>query len=69
MFENPRGGRQGRNFTRNVPKILVLKLSSEQIFSRKLPLGAPDVFVMQCNDMPCNATQCSAVQLYSNVAY
>ena len=34
MFEN----------TTNVPKILVLKSSSEQIFSRKLPLGAPEGF-------------------------
>ena len=42
MFENPRRGRQARNFTTNIPKILVLKSSSEQIFSRKLPLGAPD---------------------------
>ena len=42
MSENPRRGRQARNFTTNVPKILVLKSSSEQIFSRKLPLGAPD---------------------------
>ena len=42
MFENPRRGRQARNFKTNVPKILVLKSSSEQIFSRKLPLGAPD---------------------------
>ena len=42
MFENPRSGRQARNFTTNVPKILVLKSSSEQIFSRKLPLGAPE---------------------------
>ena len=33
MFENPRRGRQARNFTTNVPKILVLKSSSEQIFS------------------------------------
>ena len=41
MCENPRRGRQARNFTINVPKILVLKLSSEQIFSRKWPLGAP----------------------------
>ena len=41
MLENPRRGRQARNFTTNVPKILVLKSSSEQIFSRKLPLGAP----------------------------
>ena len=45
MFENPRRGRQARNFITNVPKILVLKSSSEQIFSRKLPLGAP-VFVI-----------------------
>ena len=33
MFENPRRGRQARNFTKNVPKILDLKSSSEQIFS------------------------------------
>ena len=33
MFENPRRGRQARNFTKNVPKILALKSSSEQIFS------------------------------------
>ena len=33
MFENPRRGRQARNFTTNVPKILGLKSSSEQIFS------------------------------------
>ena len=45
MFENPRGGRQARNFTTNAPKILDLKSSSEQIFSRKLPLGAPAVSV------------------------
>ena len=43
MFENPRRGRQARNFTTNAPKILDLKSSSEQIFSRKLPLGAPVV--------------------------
>ena len=41
MFENPRRGRQARNFTTNVPKILDPKSSSEQIFSRKLSLGAP----------------------------
>ena len=34
MFENPRTGRQARNFTTNVPKILDLKSSSEQIFSK-----------------------------------
>ena len=33
MFENPRSGRQARNFTTNVPKILDLKSSSEEIFS------------------------------------
>ena len=42
MFENPRRGMHARNFTTNVPKILDLKSSSEQIFSRKLSLGAPD---------------------------
>ena len=42
MFENPRRGRQARNSTTNAPKILDLKSSSEQIFSRKLPLGAPE---------------------------
>ena len=31
MFENPGRGRQSRNFTTNVSKILDLKLSSEQI--------------------------------------
>ena len=41
MFENPRRGRQARTFTTNVPKILDLKSSSEQIFFRKLSLGAP----------------------------
>ena len=52
MFENPRRGRQARNFTTNVPKILDLKSSSEQIFSRKLSLGAPDHLsrvTFQCN--------------------
>ena len=42
MSENPRRGRQARNFTANVPKILDLKSSSEQIFFRKLSLGAPE---------------------------
>ena len=41
MFENPRRGRQARNFTTNVSKILDLTSSSEQIFFRKLSLGAP----------------------------
>ena len=33
MFENPRRGRQAKKITTNVPKILDLKSSSEQIFS------------------------------------
>ena len=41
MFENPRRGRQARNFATKVSKILDLKSSSEQIFFRKLSLGAP----------------------------
>ena len=32
MFENPRRGTQARNFTTNIPNILDLKSSSEQIF-------------------------------------
>ena len=42
MFENPRRGREARNFTENDPKILDLKSLSEQIMFRKLSLGAPD---------------------------
>ena len=42
MFENPRRGRQARNFTTYVPKIVDLKSCSEQIFFRKLSLGAPE---------------------------
>ena len=34
MFKNLRRGRQARNFTTNGPKILDLKSSSEQIFSK-----------------------------------
>ena len=42
MFENPRRGKQARNLTTNVPKILDLKSSSEQVFSeneRWVPLA------------------------------
>ena len=42
MFENPRRGRQARNFTENDRKILDLKSSSEQIIFRTLSLGAPE---------------------------
>ena len=50
MFENPRRGRQARNFTTNVPKILDLKSSSEQIFFRKLSLGAPEKIAYDHSD-------------------
>ena len=50
MFENPRRGRQARNFTENDPKTLDLKSSSEQIIFRKLSFGAPDI---SFNDMKC----------------
>ena len=47
MFKNPRRGMQATNFTTNVPKILDLKSSSEQIFFRKLSLGAPDINIIK----------------------
>ena len=53
MFENPRRGRQARNFTTNAPKILDVKSSSEQIFSRKLPLGAPENKVIFTHPTEC----------------
>ena len=46
MFENPRRGRQARNFTTNFPKILDFKSSSEQIFSEN------------CRWVPLNCKQC-----------
>ena len=52
MFENPKRGRQERNFTTNAPKIIDLKSSSEQIFSRKLPLGAPEPFESMISYFP-----------------
>ena len=42
MFENPRRGRQARNFTTNVPKILDLQIVFRRDIFRKLTLGAPD---------------------------
>ena len=49
MFENPRRGRQARNFTTNFSKILVLKSSSEQIFLRKYCRWVPLLYMpLQC---------------------
>ena len=43
MFENPRRGRQARNLTTNVPKILDLKSSFRTEIFQKLSLGAPAI--------------------------
>ena len=43
MFKNPRRGRQARNFTTTVRKILDLKSSSEQMFFEILTLGASEI--------------------------
>ena len=43
MFENPRRGRQARNLTTNVLKILDLKSSSEQIFSKNRRWVPPEL--------------------------
>ena len=37
MFENPRRGRQARNFSTNVPKIVDLKSFSKQILALSAP--------------------------------
>ena len=50
-FENPRRGGQARNLTTNVPKIVDLKSSSEQIFyenCRWVPLIIDDFYHMGC---------------------
>ena len=39
-FENPRSGKQARILPKNVPKILDLKSSSEQLFS-EIDVGCP----------------------------
>ena len=42
MFENPRRGRQARNCTKNVSKILDLRIVFRTDIFRKLTLGTPD---------------------------
>ena len=56
MFENPRRGRQARNFTENDPKILDLKSSSGQIIFRKLSMGVPDNNYSNCKNYTNTAT-------------
>ena len=48
MFENPRRGRQAKNFTTSVPKILDLRSSSEQIFS-EIVVGCPCLYLSLSN--------------------
>ena len=55
MFENPRRGRQARNFTTNVPKILDLKSSSEQIFSENCRWVPLVIVVSGRHDLPFDA--------------
>ena len=68
MFENPRRGRQARNFTTNVPKILDLKSSSGQIFFRKLSLGAPVIWT-QYSRYPSSFCACKDLQVKNKVTW
>ena len=74
MFENPRRSRQARNSTTNVPKILDLKSSSEQIFSencRWVPLMKIVVYThATVNVVPAFVNWCFSCHLCSkaNVA-
>ena len=58
MFENPRRDRQARYVTTHAPKILDLKSSSEQRFSLKLPLGAPDLMWLHVLDVKLAIEKC-----------
>ena len=49
MFENPRRGRQARNFGKNVPKILDLKSSSNRYFP-KIDVGCPWLVYHDCHN-------------------
>ena len=69
MFENPRRGRQARSFTTNAPKILDLKSSSEEIFSRKLPLGAAVNSTISTILLGANNFQAPVVQKVDSAIY
>ena len=49
MSENPRRGRQARNFITNVPKILDLKSSSNRYFP-KIDVGCPWLVYHDCHN-------------------
>ena len=50
MFENPRRGRQARNFTKNVPKIQISNRLPNRYFP-KIDVGCPRLFVRQLSQM------------------
>ena len=71
MFENPRRGRQARNFTENDPKILDLKSSSEQIIFRKLTLGAPVFIPFRCcfaGSLPFSLSTVKQTKLFHSIS-
>ena len=47
LYHNPKRGRQARNLTTNVPKILDLKSFSEQIFSKHCRCRVPLISAKQ----------------------
>ena len=67
MFENLRRGRQAGNLTTNVPKILVPKSSSEKIFSRTLPLGAPEISVKAIKKSGRRVSKCALCRIRPRV--
>ena len=66
MFENPRRGRQAKNFTTNVPKILDPKSSSEQIFSENWRWVLLVVHTHRGHRAKCPAERLGLVLLKSN---
>ena len=74
MFQKPRRGRQARNFTTNVPKLLDFKSSSEQIFSenwfRTSVDSIPnDVFLPTWNTASCAKMLASPIPRHEILAF
>ena len=71
MSENPRRGKEARNFTTNVPKILDLKSSSEQILSENWRWVPPDFtphsFKKSCDKFSNNEVQTSFSLSHNNI--
>ena len=60
---------QARNFTTNVPKILDLKSSSQQIFFRKLSLGAPETNIPSATGLNIELARRKLVRIESNANF